>query len=215
MVYKLSDSVGVALSQITEYADKITNLDIAEDIPNNLTERKDEIGLLAISFQGILENFRLFAKQIMDTSKHLAVSSEELAKSSEESAVVANEVAGAIEGIAEGVTHQAMDTESASVEINSLVSNINNNNEYTGELAKSINLIQLERDGAVPVLEDLVEKTGIAIKSSDGAIEAVNLTTKNALNIQRDSESIRDISSQTNLLALNATIEAARAGGGR
>jgi len=115
--------MGKALEVVTLRADKIASLDVTEDITKSLTNRKDEIGMLANSFQKIINNLREFVQQISDTSEQVASSSKELTIASEQSALASDEVAKTIEDIAKGATHQAADTEDGAKHIDDLGEN--------------------------------------------------------------------------------------------
>lgn len=212
VIYDFSNRIGKALEAITKRGERIANLDVREDISQKLMDRKDEIGFLAISFQQILDNLRNFVKQISSTSDYLATSSNNLTISSEQSALAADEVAHAIEEIAKGATHQALDTEKGSKNIEDLGELVEKNEDYLKQLnASTIEVDKLKNEG-FEGLEELMKTTESSNIAVAGIQNVINSTNESAAKIEKASNMIRSIAEQTNLLALNAAIEAARAG---
>lgn len=212
IMYSFSHKMGKALETVTIRAENIASLDVSENISEALINRNDEIGMLANSFQRIIDNLRGFVKQISDTSEHLAISSKELTISSEQSAVSANEVAKAIEDIAQGATHQAMDTENGAKHINDLGELVENNEEFLRELNISTGEIDKLKDEGFEILRELIKNTESNNRATMNIQDVINSTNESAEKIEKASNMIRSIAEQTNLLALNAAIEAARAG---
>ncbi len=212
IMYNFSNKMGKSLESVTTRAENIANLDVRENISEILINRNDEIGMLAKSFQKIIDNLREFVKQISDTSEHLALSSKELTVSSEQSAISANEVAKAIEDIAQGATHQAMDTENGAKHINDLGELVENNEEFLRELNISTKEIDKLKDEGFEILKELIKNTESNNRATMNIQDVINSTNHSAEKIENASNMIRSIAEQTNLLALNAAIEAARAG---
>ena len=57
-VYFMGGSIAGPIIGTVKYAEGIANLDITQDVPHKIINRKDEIGLLAQSFQKITDNLR-------------------------------------------------------------------------------------------------------------------------------------------------------------
>ena len=212
VIYYFSNIMGKALEEVAKRADKISNLDVSEDISDNLLKREDEIGMLAVSFQRIIDNLRTFAVQIGDSSNMLSKSSQELAVSSGESAAASEEVARAIEDIAKGATEQAMDTEVGANHINNLGSLVEKNEEYLNKLNDSTKDADKLKNEGLMIIEDLVKATESSNNATKEIRDIIISTNESAERIENASNMIRNIAEQTNLLALNAAIEAARAG---
>lgn len=212
LMYNFSSRLGKALEGVTTRAEKIANLDVTEDISKDLTSRKDEVGLLANSFQSIIDNIRDFIRQITIASDHLAAASSELTASSEQSSRAADEVASAIEDIAKGATHQAMDTENGAKHINDLGILVEKNEEYVLELNTSTSEVDRLKNEGFQILEELVKNTESNNRATKDIENVIYNTNESAAKIANASNMISSIAEQTNLLALNAAIEAARAG---
>ena len=212
IIYYFSNMMGRALEGVTARADMISNLDVSEDISDRLLSRQDEIGMLAVSFQRIIDNLRIFVVQIGDSSSMLSKSSQELTVSSSESAAASEEVARAIEDIAKGASEQAMDTEVGANHINDLGSLVERNEDYLRKLNDSTKDADKLKDEGILIIGDLVKATEASNNATKEIRDLIISTNESAEKIENASNMISNIAEQTNLLALNAAIEAARAG---
>lgn len=212
IIYYFSNMMGRALECVTARADMISNLDVSEDISDRLLNRQDEIGMLAVSFQRIIDNLRIFVLQIGDSSSMLSKSSQELTVSSSESAAASEEVARAIEDIAKGASEQAMDTEIGANHINDLGSLVEINEDYLRKLNDSTKDADKLKDEGILIIGDLVKATEASNNATKEIRDLIISTNESAEKIENASNMISNIAEQTNLLALNAAIEAARAG---
>lgn len=173
---------------------------------------KDEIGSLAISFNGMSEGIREVVKTINESSQQLAASSEELSASAEENTRASEHISETIQELASGSENQMQQIDSSSKGINNI--------------SDSTTTITQHAEKVVVTAE---EASRISAKGAESMIEAtkqMNSINLNVINLAKSVSSlesrtneigditkvITDISSQTNLLALNAAIEAARAG---
>jgi len=212
ILYTFADRLGKALGSVTTSAERLSKLDVTENISERLTSRKDEIGLLAVSFQQITNNLKGFVEKIADTSEHLASSSSELNIASEQSSLAANEVAGAIEEIAKGASEQAADTEKGSKQIDELGDLVVSNENYLKELNVSTRIVDELKNEGFNTLKELKKATESNNSATSDIQNIIVDTNASAQKIGNASNMIKNIAEQTNLLALNAAIEAARAG---
>lgn len=212
LLYLFADRIGKGLKRVTESANRLSNLDITENIPENLINRQDEIGLLAISFQQMIESLKVFIGKIADTSSQLADSSSELNEASEQSSLAASEVAAAIEEIARGASDQALDTEKGSKQIEELGGLVESNENHLVELNTSTKKVEELKNEGSRSLNELMGATQSNIEATSAIQTIIGDTDDSAQRIGNASSMIKNIAEQTNLLALNAAIEAARAG---
>ncbi len=208
----IGNSIAKPIIKIKESAQKLSQLDITEDINSNLINKKDEIGILAQAMQNIIHNLRNIINEINQYSDQVAASSEELTATSEESSVSIEKVANSIEEVANGASNQAQNTEEGSLKASRLGEVIETDQVYIKEIneasLKAINSVKL----GLSEVENLSKITEESTSSIREIQEVILNTNESSEKIGQASSVISSISEQTNLLALNAAIEAARAG---
>jgi methyl-accepting chemotaxis protein len=210
--YIIGNSTTKPLVSLAVFAEKIADLNVKDNVPDKLINRKDEIGSLAKTFKVVTDNLRDFIIKISDTSQQLASSSEELSAISNQSANSADEVARTIEEISNCATEQARETENGVNKTEELKRIIEEELNDMEEINTVMERLILLKDEGVDIIKDLMDKT----KQSDDAIETIYSSTvetnESSKKIGEASKLIESIAAQTNLLALNSAIEAARAG---
>ena len=165
-------------------AKQMSELDLKADIPEEMINRKDEIGELISGFYDLGESLN----QIMNEIKFGATNIAE----------AATEINHANEELANKSVTQAASLEETSATLQEISSIINENTENTIKLSLDTNRAKEKASNIESVLDKLKKSMKDIIVSSsqiDGIIEVID-----------------EISFQTNLLALNAAVEAARAG---
>ncbi|NLY46931.1 MAG: methyl-accepting chemotaxis protein [Tissierella sp.] len=208
----IGSSISKPIKLTVLQSEKLRNLDLTEDIPEELLKNNDETGELAIAFQNVINSLREIIHEVNDSSEQVAAASEELTASSQQSAAAVEEVTKTVEEIAEGASEQALNTEEGSSKANLLGESIDKNKDYIinlNNLGEKITLNVNEGLDEINNLSKITEENTAAMNE----IEQVIIKTNESSNkIGQASNLIASIAEQTNLLALNAAIEAARAG---
>lgn len=212
VVYIVGNSITKPIIRTIEHSGKISNLDITEDVPTDLMQKKDEIGALSMALQTMTNSFREIVKDISNSSEQVAAASEELTASSQQSAIAAEEVSKTVEEIASGALEQAKNTEEGSLKGILLGNNIDKDMEYITNLNNASDKVVKVVDEGLKEVENLSKITEESNNAIKGIYEIILKTNDSSNKIGQASEVIASIAEQTNLLALNAAIEAARAG---
>lgn len=208
----IGNSIAKPIIKIKESAQKLSQLDITEDINSNLINKKDEIGILAQAMQNVIQNLRNIINEINQYSDQVAASSQELTATSQESSISIEQVANSIEEVANGASNQAQNTEEGSLKATRLGEVIETDQVHIKEINEaSLKAISSVKSGLSEVekLSKITEESTSSIKEIQ---EVILNTNESSEKIGQASSVISSISEQTNLLALNAAIEAARAG---
>ncbi|MEQ2468688.1 methyl-accepting chemotaxis protein [Niallia hominis] len=183
----------------------------------DLTQRvkvngKNEFAHLANSFNAFVGSLQMMIGSVGQTSKNVALASDELASSMAQSTVAVEQVAGAVQTIAENGNKQDTLTQNSLIEVNNSLENIKHVANTASEVAtESLLIKEKAKDGelALAEMQTQMEAIHASVDLAGDGLKSLVLSTNE---INQVLASIKDISNQTNLLALNASIEAARAG---
>ena len=175
-------------------------------------QSQDDIGLLATSFENVIQNLRHVVKHIQENSLYVASSSEELrvaiiqSKYSLEQILEVTKQIAISEDLQLQNVNQALDFAIRSTnEMDEVSQTINQGTQLadnTNKTAINGTKIVYETELKMNDLQHQIEATSTVIHKFEEKTAEIG----HALKI------ITDIANQTNLLALNAAIEAARAG---
>ena len=212
VVVLLDNSLTTPLISITKQSKKIGELDIREDIPEAYRNQRDEIGILARTFQILTENLRNIITELNVSAIQVTGTAQELTETSGQSAEVTEEISLTLEEIAKSAYEQAKKTEAGLSQATILEEKMEVNHKQMLKLNETTDMvIQLVNAG-------LKEIEGLSIITNENDLATKNIC-KVVMEMKKSSEQIgdasrfiSDIARETNLLALNATIEAARAG---
>lgn len=212
ITYILGSNIVNPIIAVQNISERISNLDITENVPEKYMARNDETGNLAKSLQSITNSLREIIGMIDNSCEQVVSASKELTNNSILSAQSSEEISRTIEEIAKGASEQASSTELGSTKAVQLGSAIDKGKEH-------LSLLNIEANRAYSIAEDglndMNELSEITQESS-GIIQEIHdviiKTNESSSRINEASSVIGSIAKQTNLLALNAAIEAARAG---
>lgn len=194
------------------YANQMAQGDYTFDVQLELLDRRDEIGVLAKSFDflktnttKIIEVISSSAQQLKSFSDHLASSGASIAAVMEQTSASTEEIAAGMEEISsasEEITASGQEIGAALLEVNHDIDAITDSAREIETKALAVqNDAQESQSRATEVTERIRTRLQIAMDEAQVVKQITDL-----------AQNIASIADQTNLLALNAAIEAARAG---
>jgi methyl-accepting chemotaxis protein len=205
-----SNHIAGMISKIAKYAQGITDGDLTID--KIVVKSKDDISVLANSFNTMGENLRQILGKVSKNSIDVSASAELLKVNVEQSTKSIEQVAATIQQVANGASEQSEQSNKTVVVLNELSEGnkkISQNSHQV--LATSESATRAARIG-FEKMETLLRQIKVIQEKIDATHKVSEGLKLRSGEIKKIVDAINVISSQTNLLALNAAIEAARAG---
>ncbi len=177
----ISKIISNPINEVVKSARKLADGDLNIELNN---ASKDEIGMLAVSFNQMTDNINSLLSNITVTSEQVAAGSKQVSEGSQV--------------LSQGATEQASSIEELTASITQIASQTRQNAENAN---KANELATNAKDNAVK-----------GNKQMKDMVNAMSEISDSSSNISKIIKVIDEIAFQTNILALNAAVEAARAG---
>ncbi|WP_057763119.1 methyl-accepting chemotaxis protein [Cytobacillus praedii] len=197
------------LTKLSQIAQKIANGDLR--IEKLVIKSKDEVAILALSFNQMTDNLKGIISTVNKASENLSSSSKQLSASTVETSNATQLVSTSVEEVAYGTSIQHQQMSEILTEINNVSQGIKQIASSSSNVSHTSKEAMLKSQlGEKSINQAIAQMKTINNKVEETA-QIIQLLNERSKDIEKIIVAITDISNQTNLLALNASIEAARA----
>ncbi len=205
-----SDRIAGVISKLAQYSTQISDGDLTAN--KIKIHSKDEIAVLADSFNKMGENLRLLIGKLRNDSAHVAETADNLKINVEQNTRAIEQVAGLIQQVSAGAVEQAEKSNLTVELVNDLYEGNKRVFENVQHVMDTSGMANKAANAGSGKMELLLGQIGVIEKKITGAQSVAGKLNTRSREIKKIVDTIENIASQTNLLALNAAIEAARAG---
>jgi methyl-accepting chemotaxis protein len=183
--------------------------DLTVSIP---VHSKDEIGMLASSFEEMLIYLREMIKSVKQNSNTTNQTSTKLKETIHSIQSSTTNAKIYIEELKEKSSNQVHSIEKEVKDLERVKNEMDDIQFFSSEVEetnKKVNILAIEGQDT---MQDTVTKMELIDLTNKETVNAVNIVKEKSKEVEQFVTFIQEIATQTNLLALNASIEAARAG---
>ncbi|WP_274362674.1 methyl-accepting chemotaxis protein [Paenibacillus thermotolerans] len=181
-------------------------------VTSPFTNRKDEIGRLAVSFNEMIGKIRTLVEQTNRSAEKVLQTASELSDSSRKTAQSAREIATATEQIAAGAGNLAVEAEKGADLTIQMSDRMKEAVTANVQMASAAAEVRDSSGKGSLHMQALSEKTNATEELTRSMVKKVEDLKESTSSIRKILDALNNMARQTNILALNATIEAARAG---
>ena len=212
IAYRVTISITTNMKESITGLSKVANCDLSFTMKPKLLSRRDEVGKIAGAIVSMVSTLLGVIHNIKDSTVELKSFTGKFQTTFDTIQNSISDIDTVIEGIADGASQNAMETQSVSNQMEEVSNAVNTVTEHVNSLKDYTNQMKQQNDNVHHTLEELITISNHTKESICTVHEQTTSTNESANEIQKVIDIINDIAEQTNFLSLNASIEASRAG---
>ncbi|WP_153730753.1 methyl-accepting chemotaxis protein [Sporosarcina obsidiansis] len=201
------------IHQFSEVIEQTAQLNFMENEQiANLLHRKDDFGVLAEQYEGMLISVRGAFEKVIDSSDQLLAMSSEFTASADETNIASVQISNSVQEMAYETENQTQTVQKAVIDIQTIMEAVNglskNISKVNEHVQHTVTISTIGNARVKDTEKNMEQIDSYTRQSKETVMELHEKSSK----IENFSTFITSIAEQTNLLALNAAIESARAG---
>ncbi|MGK0468289.1 methyl-accepting chemotaxis protein [Clostridium sp.] len=208
---KFSGKITKPMEKLIKVLAKIKDGDFTQRVNQNKYASL-EVQQIIEAVNNMIEDMVIVLRNVVDSSNKVKESAESLAATTEQSNAVGDEVASAVQQIAQGANEQSQILDESVNYSTTLGKEVNKTTINAKNMIKASLEVKHSTEEGIIVVNNLRSVFEENTKANDEVANKVEILAENSNKISAITDTIKAITEQTNLLALNASIEAARAG---
>jgi len=212
LIYLISSKIANAIKRTSKNLDRLAKGDLKFEISSENINSKDELGRMAKAIKEMKGSLSTMILSIKESSSSIKGQSENLSSVSEEMSTSSQNIALAINEMAQGNGVQAEELLKSTQLLESFSENLSGMVEEIGEIDRNSQTINSMASESSENMSQMTSSINNIDNSFSVFSEKILKLTQGINQINDITNVINGIAEQTNLLALNAAIEAARAG---
>jgi len=212
VAFLIARNIASPLATSIEHLNAVADGDLTQDIPADMMNRQDEVGMVMQALGKMQKALRSVLKNVHDEAENSANMVTDvqalvgnLNESTQDMSAVTEEMAAGMEETAASTVSLQNLSDHLSEKIHDTAKAAAESEGYTVEIAQRADNLKNTMEKSSGEAEKIYEASKVSLEK---AIESAKVVD----NINLLTNDITEIAEQTNLLALNAAIEAARAG---
>lgn len=211
-IYTISKGISDPIARTSKHLGRLAEGDLSFEVSSKYINNQDEIGQMARAITEMKSSLSSMILSIKESAISIESQSQNLSSVSEEMSNASQNIALAINDMAEGTSNQSENL----LEATGLLDNFS---EDLTVMVEEISEIEINSKSINTMAKDSSENMVQTTNSINNIDNSFNVFSDKILKLIQSIKQINDITNvingiaeQTNLLALNAAIEAARAG---
>lgn len=212
VAFFIARNIASPLATSIEYLNAVADGDLTQEIPQKLSARQDEVGLVMQALGRMQKALRSVIKNVHDEAENSANMVTEvqglvdsLNESAQDMSAVTEQMAAGMEETAASTVSLQNLADHLRDKIHASAKGAADSEGYTVEIAQRASSLKTSMEESSREAKHIYNDTKVSLEESIASAKVVD-------NISLLTQDISEIAAQTNLLALNAAIEAARAG---